>query len=816
MLLPLLAVLLLFPASPPQGEVQAGIRPRNWLVLAPVDRRGRRPFRPDAVFRRFLLDPRTPRPAEGETLTGETGKEGVWTRRQADEEGRLQGGAIGYAWTEVEVPQPRVFLAELRGASTLFVNGAGFAGDLYSMGVPGVPVLLHAGRNSIFVTGVRGSFRLRLLPAASPLVAGTSDATRPDFVVGTPLRGEASVLVLNASRDPVSGLKVVTGGEGPFARREAGVPGTLDPLCVERVILPIALRAGVAPPAEPGSLVLPVSLSGGAGLPAILFDLDLAVRAVGEARRHTFRSGIDGSLQEFTLLPPAPNPSFQGEQGLVLSLHGAGVDAFNQARSYAPKPDFWILAPTNRRPFGFDWQDWGREDAYEALDHALAIARVDPRRVYLTGHSMGGHGAWHLAVNDPDRFAAVAPSAGWASFDSYTGRPEGKRAGLWKRADGASLTEELLPNLAWEGLPIYVLHGTADDNVPVSEARELIATLRAEEPAPHLDSHFQEGAGHWWNGDASPGVDCVDWPPIFETFRKAPVGEVPAKIEFLTVDPAVDARHHWIEVAQPLRYGHPIHVRAEWDSSKKTVAVVTENARRLRVDPPAGELATIRLDGTLFQGPDLARGAWFLVEDGAWRRAKAGVPADEKTPRRSGPFKRAFDRGFLLVYGTRGNPEEDQELFQRARYDSEVWSYRANGNAPLYSDAEFLEERGQGLLRGRNVILYGNRDTNAAWTAVFGSEGPLRAERGRIRLGTKEWKGPDLACLFVRPRKGDPQALAAAFADSGPRGTRLGYTLAPFISGVGYPDYVVFGAGILSSGDGGVLAAGWFDVRWNP
>ncbi len=816
MLLPLLVVSLLLPAFLPQGETQAEIRPRAWLVLSPVDRRGRRPFRPDAVFRRFLLDPGTPGPKEGETLTGETGKESVWTRRQADEKGRLQGGAIGYAWTEVGIHEPRVFLAELRGASTLFVNGAGFAGDLYSMGVPGVPVLLHAGRNSIFVTGVRGSFRLRLRPAASPLVAGTSDVTRPDFAAGSPLRGEASILVLNASRATIPGLKIVTGGEGPFARCEVAVPGTLGPLCVERVVLPIEPRAGVPSPAEPSPLVLPVSLTGVSGVPAVLFDLNLAVRAAGEARRHTFRSGIDGSLQEFTLLPPARSPSFRGEKGLVLSLHGAGVDAFNQARSYAPKPDFWILAPTNRRPFGFDWQDWGREDAYEALDRALAITRVDPRRIYLTGHSMGGHGAWHLAVNDPDRFAAVAPSAGWASFDSYTGRPEGKRAGLWKRADGASLTRELLPNLAWEGLPIFVLHGTADDNVPVSEARELIATLRAEKPAPHLDSHFQEGAGHWWDGDASPGVDCVDWPPIFEMFRKAPVGEVPAKIGVLTMDPGIDSRHHWIAVLQPLAYGRPVHIAAEWDADRRTVSIITENARRLRVDPPTGELAGLRLDGAGFPGLDVARGAWFVREKGVWRLGSSKVPAGEKTPRRSGPFKRAFGRKFLLVYGTRGNPEEDRELFQRARYDAEVWSYRANGNAPLLRDTEFLEQREQGLLRGRNVILYGNQDTNAAWTAVFDAGGPIRAERGRIRLGNREWEGTDLACLFIRPRKGDPQALAAAFADSGPRGTRLGYTLAPFISGVGYPDWVVFDAGILSSGDEGVLAAGWFDARWNP
>ena len=64
-------------------------------------------------------------------------------------------------------------------------------------------------------------------------------------------------------------------------------------------------------------------------------------------------------------------PGAAPDAGLVLSLHGASVDAFNQAAAYAALPDFWIVAPTNRGAFGFDWQDWGREDAYEVLDHGL-------------------------------------------------------------------------------------------------------------------------------------------------------------------------------------------------------------------------------------------------------------------------------------------------------------------------------------------------------------------------------------------------------------------------------------------------------------
>ena len=40
--------------------------------------------------------------------------------------------------------------------------------------------------------------------------------------------------------------------------------------------------------------------------------------------------------------------------------------------------------------------------------------RGDPTRVYLTGQSMGGHGAWMFAAQQPRFFAAVAVVCGYA------------------------------------------------------------------------------------------------------------------------------------------------------------------------------------------------------------------------------------------------------------------------------------------------------------------------------------------------------------------------------------------------------------------
>src|SRR5258708_23416123 len=129
----------------------------------------------------------------------------------------------------------------------------------------------------------------------------------------------------------------------------------------------------------------------------------------------------------------------------------------------------------------------------------------DPSRIYLTGHSMGGHGTWQVGATFPDRFAAIGPSAGWISFNSYAG---GKRfenptpvQELLNRAANPSNTLALSRNYLNQG--VYILHGDADDNVPPSEARDMAKHLGEF----HHDFilYEQKGAVHWWDASDEPG-----------------------------------------------------------------------------------------------------------------------------------------------------------------------------------------------------------------------------------------------------------------------------------------------------------------------
>jgi dienelactone hydrolase len=826
------------PAEPPRAPapdpfadepLPEALVPQEWLVLPAVDGRGRRPFRPDAVFDRYLLLPDQPPPMAGTIVRGELG-DASWLRASVDAQGALDVGPLhdaplGWAYATVWSEAPRVMLAELRGASLLHVNGVPVPGDLYALGTPGLPVALRAGRNDLLVSGCRGDVSLRFLAPPRRLFATLADATRPDLVEGEPpVPGtSAAVLVVNASLDEVPQLELESGGvladgtDTPFERVAPRTRLPLPPLAVIKLPVPVMWQGDAPPPQAGDTLRLPLRIGGHPDEDAQVLELPLVVRPAGAARRVTYVSPVDRSVQEFALVEPAAGAAAPTEApGLVLALHGAGVDALGHAASYSPQPDFWICAPTNRRPFGFDWQDWGRRDAYDALTTALARSGADPARVMLTGHSMGGHGVWHLGGNDPDRFAALAPSAAWRSFDTYGSRPAGRLADLWRGADATSDTSRLLGNLAQ--LPVFIVHGTADDNVPVSEARAMEQDLRAAGGAPQV--HYAAGAGHWWDGDAAPGVDCVDWPGMWELFRASRRTADPAVVDWTSADPGADARNAWVVLLQPLEYGESCHVSAERRPADDEVIVGTSNVRRLALFWPGGR-PPARL---LIDGQEILSAAWtkpgrhgqLLLQDGTWRALAEPVgPASEKSPERSGPFKRAFDNGFLLVYGTQGNGFESSSLLERARADAAEWWYRGNGCVPLLTDDEYLELAATPEFAGRNLILYGNTDSNSAFAAVLPANCPVQAHRGRIRVGERTFAGEDIAAVFVSPHATDPRVLVGVFADSGPVGTRLLDMLTPFTSGVGYPDWAVFDGHILEDGDGGVLQAGWFEADWS-
>ena len=65
------------------------------------------------------------------------------------------------------------------------------------------------------------------------------------------------------------------------------------------------------------------------------------------------------------------------------------------------------------------------EDILDFIDWAALNYPVDRERVYLAGSSWGGRGTYAIGLKNPDRFAAIGPSApATDTFEVFARRPE--------------------------------------------------------------------------------------------------------------------------------------------------------------------------------------------------------------------------------------------------------------------------------------------------------------------------------------------------------------------------------------------------------
>lgn len=272
--------------------------------------------------------------------------------------------------------------------------------------------------------------------------------------------------------------------------------------------------------------------------------------------RKTFVSAIDNSLQYYAVTPA--QGGIKENQALFFSVHGAGVEALGQAQAYEAKEWGTLVAPTNRRPRGFNWEDWGRLDALEVLDIAKRTLQPNPYEIYLTGHSMGGHGTWFLGATYPDKWAAIAPCAGYPTLKGY-----GSADGLVPDKSDNPIEQTLIRSSNqsdvisyasnYKNLGVYVLHGDADRTVSVDYARQMRSVL--SQFHPDFSYYEYPGGSHWYSNES------VDWKPLFDYFKwhKRKVSNEVNEIDFKTANPGISASYYWTTIYQqiePLAYSH--------------------------------------------------------------------------------------------------------------------------------------------------------------------------------------------------------------------------------------------------------------------
>ncbi|MBC3789008.1 carboxylesterase family protein [Spirosoma utsteinense] len=162
---------------------------------------------------------------------------------------------------------------------------------------------------------------------------------------------------------------------------------------------------------------------------------------------------------DYSLYLPKDYQSTSRSYPLVIYLHGGSQrgNDLTKLNEYGPPQlvhqgkAFPFLIASPQCPAGKYWStDNWLDSLYSDL---LATYRIDPKRVYLTGISMGGYGTWQTAVAYPDKFAAIVPLCGGCDDSTQICRIK--------------------------HLPVWTFHGMADDKVPFGLTDRLVKRLRS-------------------------------------------------------------------------------------------------------------------------------------------------------------------------------------------------------------------------------------------------------------------------------------------------------------------------------------------------
>jgi len=208
----------------------------------------------------------------------------------------------------------------------------------------------------------------------------------------------------------------------------------------------------------------------------ILFLVSITAPLIAQQRAHVHTISKEQPINYLLYLPQEYTDSGEQVFPLLLFLHGGGEggDDVEKVKTHGPPMlveqgqdfPFIILSPQNPYQRKF----WDTKAIYALLEEIMQEYRVDSSRIYLSGLSRGGYGAWTLAMEYPERFAALAPVCG-AVPSSYAG---------W------------VPEI-----PIWVFHGADDPVINLEESVDMVNALKRLDHQVKLTVYENTGHNSW-------------------------------------------------------------------------------------------------------------------------------------------------------------------------------------------------------------------------------------------------------------------------------------------------------------------------------
>lgn len=236
-----------------------------------------------------------------------------------------------------------------------------------------------------------------------------------------------------------------------------------------------------------------------------------AVGASAAPARFVERSvDLGGQTYRYQVFVPA---DLGAKPAVVLFLHGSGERGSDNQKpmSQGLPPwlkqhmDFPAVVVIPQAPDDTEWTDKADADmAMAALQASVHEFHGDRKRLYLTGLSMGGFGAWQLAVDHPGTFAAAAIICGGVTRLPGNDDRELYVHGVPDHAEPFTWVAKAVGDL-----PVWLFHGGDDNVVPTEQSRKMHAALVAREAEVKYSEFPGVNHGSWEKAYATPTL--WDW-----------------------------------------------------------------------------------------------------------------------------------------------------------------------------------------------------------------------------------------------------------------------------------------------------------------
>jgi poly(3-hydroxybutyrate) depolymerase len=551
-------------------------------------------------------------------------------------------------------------------------------------------------------------------------------------------------------------------------------------------------------PSEEAKEIARTELAAGLAIWQALVDGKPPVLATHGKLERAYLAASDESAQPYLLHVPK---AYDGKEpfGMLVFLHGYSptlnkvtwteVMYSQEIADIAAAARCILVMPYARG--NTDFQGAGEDDVMHVVGKVKKQYRIDPDRVFMSGISMGGMGAWSIAAHQPHEFAAVLALASRTDFYLWKQIERGSLLPWKRKMVRAEFAVEMTPN--FRRLPSVIVHGLDDWIMPLAQSEAMNRLLVAAK----MDVSF----------DMLEGVTHYDWGRMFSTknvtdcLTKRKRVQRPASFTYRTWS-LKHGRAYWAEVTAIDDWSLPVELDCSTDAAEDTLHVTTKNATALRIlpgPPQHGQEWRVTWNG------QTSRHTW---KGGGWIELSAVKRAEGelwKTAELSGPLREAHSGPFLMVY----DGGREGESFKNTITAAEYWLAYAQGMPRVVSADDITPEQ----IAANNLILFGTPEQNSLVAKIVKAAPalPIFYDKGAYRVGDKAYDAKKFGLSMIYPNPLAPKRYIVLNY-----GQVWGKNLASNHRHDIPPDFIIFNERTIEDGTDSNVAvcAGFFDQKW--